>query len=100
MKTAAVVATLAIAGAAICANLAPAFASKMDGGCCQWSDGGRSFRYRFATMRSEFPYLMRAHAVSCINESWNRMDAMRTCLAGRPRAAPMIGRSSAATNGI
>jgi hypothetical protein len=100
MKTAAVVVTLAIAGVTICTSLAPAFASKMDGRCCQWSDGGRSFRYRFATMRSEFPYLLRTHAVSCINQSWNRMDAMRTCLASGPRAAPIIGRPSTATNGI
>lgn len=100
MRTAAIVMTLAIAGAAMCTTVAPAFANKMDGRCCQWSDGGRSFRYRLTTMRTEFPYLIRAHAVSCINQSWNRIDAMRTCLAGGSRAAPMIGRPSTATDGI
>jgi hypothetical protein len=84
MRTIAIVAALAVA--TLFSNLAPAFANKMNGRCCQWSDGGRSFRYRIVTLRSEFPYLLRAHAASCINQSWNSMDAVRICLAGRARA--------------
>jgi hypothetical protein len=100
MRIASIVVTLAIAGAALCSNLAPALASKMDGRCCQWSDGGRSFRYRIATMRTEFPTMLRVHAVSCINQSWNSMDAMRMCLGSRARVAPVSGRSPSATDGI
>jgi hypothetical protein len=101
MRIAAIIAvTLAVASAAFCSALAPAHASKMDGRCCQWSDGGRSFRYRFATMRTEYPYALRAHAVSCINRSWNRMETMRMCLGGRGRAVPLSGRQPIATEGI
>jgi hypothetical protein len=98
MRTIAIIATLAVAGAALCSNLAPAFANKMNGRCCQWSDGGRSMRYRVATLQTEFPYVLRAHAVSCINQSWNNMDATRICLAGRTRAPS--ARPPTATEGI
>jgi len=74
IRSAAIFMTLAFATTALCTNLEPAFATKMDGRCCQWSDGGRSFRYRFATMRTEFPDVVRAHTVSCVNRSWNSMD--------------------------
>ena len=100
MKTTALAVTLAVVATAICASLMPAYATKMNGRCCQWSDGGRSFRYRFATMRTEFPTTPRKHAVSCINQSWNSMDAMRMCLVAGSASGSLEQRSPTATSGI
>jgi hypothetical protein len=101
MRIAAVATMLAVAAAALCVDATAAFAGKMNGRCCQWLDGGRSFGYRFATIRTEFPSALRVHAVSCINRSWNSMDVIRSCLAGsRARAVPLSGRQPTATQGI
>jgi hypothetical protein len=100
MRIAAAVTTaLAVTIAVFYSSLAPAHANKMDGRCCQWSDGGRSFRYRFATMRTEYPHVLAPQAVSCINRSWNSMDAMRVCLGPRARAVPLSAQPTA-TSGI
>ena len=49
MKSSAIVLLLAVSAVALSADVTPAFATKMDGKCCQSSDGGRSWRFRRAT---------------------------------------------------
>ena len=46
MKPLKLVLSLALATITLSSDLAPAFATKMDGRCCVSSDGGRSARYR------------------------------------------------------
>ena len=55
MMAFAVVLSLAVAGIALSSNFSPASASKMNGKCCQSSDGGRSYRYRMAMQRAAIP---------------------------------------------
>ena len=55
MKSSAIVLLLAIAAIALPSAVTPTFASKMNGKCCQSSDGGRSYRYRTAMKRAAVP---------------------------------------------
>ena len=69
MRTIAVVMSLAIAGIALPADFTPAFATKMNGKCCQSSDGGRSARYHRVMSRRAIPHTCSAYAASCIRDS-------------------------------
>ena len=55
MKIAAVVLSLAVSGIVLSSALAPASASKMNGKCCQSSDGGRSAAYRWHMSHRAIP---------------------------------------------
>ena len=48
MKRLTVILSLVIAGIVVSSDFTPASATKMNGKCCQSSDGGRSYRYRMA----------------------------------------------------
>ena len=48
------IALLLVAAVALPSGFAPASATKMNGKCCQSSDGGRSHRYRMAMKRSSY----------------------------------------------
>jgi hypothetical protein len=65
-KARSIVLSLAIAGIALTSVVTPASASKMNGKCCQWSDGGRSFRYRMATAWIGQPHTCSARAAQCL----------------------------------
>ncbi len=83
MKILALILSVALSGAAITADIAPAFATKMDGKCCQSSDGGRSYRYRMALLRSQIPHTCTAYAASCVRVSASRSDRYPMCHAAR-----------------
>jgi hypothetical protein len=51
----------------------------MDGKCCQSSDGGRSYRYRTATLRAQIPQTCTAYAASCVRFSASRSDRHPMC---------------------
>jgi hypothetical protein len=55
----------------------------MNGKCCQWSDGGRSYRYRMATTRAAIPHTCSAYAASCLRDSTNRPDAAQMCMTAK-----------------
>ena len=55
MKSFAIVLSLAISTIVLPSGLTTASASKMNGKCCQSSDGGRSYRYRMAMQRRGDP---------------------------------------------
>jgi hypothetical protein len=60
MKSLAIVLSLAISTIVLPSGFTTASASKMNGKCCQSSDGGRSYRYRMAMRRGGDPaYLQR-----------------------------------------
>ncbi len=52
MKSLAIVLSLAISAIVLPSGFTTASASKMNGKCCQSSDGGRSYRYRMAMKRA------------------------------------------------
>jgi hypothetical protein len=55
MKKLAMIVVLAISGFALSSEFTPASASKMNGKCCQSSDGGRSNRHQMAMRRAAMP---------------------------------------------
>jgi hypothetical protein len=83
MKTMTVILSLAISGIVLSSGFAPASASRMNGKCCQSSDGGRSYRYRMAVMRAAIPHTCSAYAASCIRDSADRPDAVQMCMAAK-----------------
>ncbi len=83
MKTLALVLSVALSGAILTVDIAPAFATKMDGRCCQSSDGGRSYRYRMAVLRAQIPHTCTAYAASCVRFSASRSDRHPMCQAAR-----------------
>ena len=74
MKSLAIVLSLAISTIVLPSGLTTASASKMNGKCCQSSDGGRSYRYRMAMQRAAIPHTCSAYAASCIRNSSARPD--------------------------
>jgi hypothetical protein len=84
MRTIAIVLSLAISAIAL-APATPSFASKMNGKCCQSSDGGRSYRARVALARRAIPHTCSAYAASCTRVSLRRgrEDAVRMCQAAK-----------------
>src|SRR6516165_10252729 len=83
MKTITVIVSLAISGLALSGELTAASATKMNGKCCQSSDGGRSYRYRMAMLRASIPHTCSAYASSCIRISSQRMDRVPMCSAAK-----------------
>jgi hypothetical protein len=81
MKTLALILSVALPGVILSADVAPAFATKMDGKCCVSSDGGRSYRYR--TRRREVPHTCTAYAASCVRISVAQPDRHPMCHAAQ-----------------
>jgi hypothetical protein len=82
MKSSAIVLLLAIAAIALPSGVTPTFASKMNGKCCQSSDGGRSYRYMMAIKRAAIPHTCSAYAASCIRNS-EQSDRVQMCQAAK-----------------
>jgi hypothetical protein len=83
MKSFAIVLSLAISTLVLPSGLTTASASKMNGKCCQSSDGGRSYRYRMAMQRAAIPHTCSAYAASCLRNSSARPDRSQMCGAAR-----------------
>ena|SRR5437870_4375118 len=83
MKSLALILSIAVSGLVLASDVTPAFASKMDGKCCQSSDGGRSARYMRAMRRAAIPHTCSAYAASCIRDSSGRADKVQMCGAAR-----------------
>jgi len=83
MKSFAIVLSLAISTLVLPSGLTTASASKMNGKCCQSSDGGRSYRYRMAMQRAAIPHTCSAYAASCIRNSSARPDRSQMCGAAK-----------------
>ena len=83
MKSLAIVLSLAISTIVLPSALTTASASKMDGKCCQSSDGGRSYRYRMAMQRAAIPHTCSAYAASCVRNSSARPDRSQMCGAAK-----------------
>ena len=79
MKSLAIVLSLAISTIVLPSGLTTASASKMNGKCCQSSDGGRSYRYRMAMQRMAIPHTCTAYAASCLRNSRARPDRSQMC---------------------
>lgn len=71
MKSSAVVLLLAVSAIALASDVTPAFASKMDGKCCQFSDGGRSWRYRLEACQAAKAQCMRTGAYVGPYSGWH-----------------------------
>jgi hypothetical protein len=78
MKALTIVFSIAMT-AILSSDVAPAFASKMDGRCCMSSDGGRSARYRRVMAFRAMPQTCSAYAAYCVRVSRNREDNGRPC---------------------
>ena len=74
MKSLAIALSLAILTIVLPSAFTMASASKMNGKCCQSSDGGRSYRYRMAMQRAAIPHTCTAYAASCLRNSSARPD--------------------------
>jgi hypothetical protein len=83
MKSFAIVVSLAIFTIVLPSGLTTASASKMNGKCCQSSDGGRSYRYRMAMQRAAIPHTCSAYAASCMRNSSARPDRSQMCGAAK-----------------
>ncbi|WP_407176918.1 hypothetical protein [Bradyrhizobium sp. STM 3562] len=83
MKPLAIIVSIALSGALCSVDIATAFATKMDGKCCQSSDGGRSYRYRMSVLRAQIPHTCTAYAASCIRFSSARPDRVPMCTAAK-----------------
>jgi hypothetical protein len=79
MKSLAIVASLAISTIVLPSAFTTASASKMNGKCCQWSDGGRSYRYQMARQRAAIPHTCTAYAASCFRNSSAQPDRAQMC---------------------
>ena len=83
MKLLAIVLSLAISTFVLPSGVTTASASKMNGKCCQSSDGGRSYRYRMAMRRAAIPHTCSAYAASCLRNSMTRPDRPQMCGAAK-----------------
>ena len=83
MRAIAVIMSLAISGVVLSSDVTPAFASKMNGKCCQSSDGGRSYRARVMLARRAVPHTCSAYAALCVRDSRGREDAIQMCQAAK-----------------
>ena len=79
MKSLVIILSLAVFGIGLSSAVTTASASKMDGKCCQSSDGGRSYRYRMAMQRAAIPHTCTAYAASCLRNSSARPDRSQMC---------------------
>ena len=83
MKSSAVILLLAVIVLALPSGVTPASATKMDGKCCQSSDGGRSYRYRMAVKRAAIPRTCSAYAAACSRNSTAHADRVEMCQAAK-----------------
>ena len=83
MTSPAIVLSLAISAIVLPSGFTTASASKMNGKCCQSSDGGRSYRYRMAMKRAAIPHTCSAYAASCIRNSSAQPDRAQMCGAAK-----------------
>ena len=83
MRRLVIILLLAISGIALASEFTVASASKMNGKCCQSSDGGRSYRYRMAMRRAAIPYTCSAYAASCVRNSSTRADRLLMCASAK-----------------
>jgi hypothetical protein len=83
MRTLAVVLSLAISAVALSAAFTPAAATRMNGKCCRWSDGGRSHKAWVALNRGAVPYTCSGYATWCARVAHDRGDGSRLCQAAR-----------------
>jgi hypothetical protein len=83
MKPLALILSLAISATVLPLGITTAAATKMNGKCCQWSDGGRSYRYQMAVFRAALPHTCTAYASSCIRFSSERTDRFVMCHAAK-----------------
>ena len=83
MRTFVVVMSLAIAGIAMSSDFTPASASKMNGKCCQSSDGGRSAKYKQIMARRAIPHSCSAYAASCLRVAARNGDGAQLCQAAK-----------------
>ena len=83
MRAIAVVVSLAISGVVLSSDVTPASATKMNGKCCQSSDGGRSNLYRYHMSRRAIPHTCSAYAASCIRDSSAQADRFQMCMAAK-----------------
>ena len=81
MKSSTIVLLAAIAAIALPTGFASA--TRMDGKCCQSSDGGRSWRHRMAIKRMAMPHTCSAYAASCVRDSTARADRVEMCQAAK-----------------
>jgi hypothetical protein len=79
VKSSAIVLSLAISTIVLPSRFTTASASKMNGKCCQSSDGGRSYRYRMAMKRAAIPHTCSAYGASCIRNSAAQPDGVQMC---------------------
>jgi hypothetical protein len=79
MKSLAIVLSLAISTIVLPSGFTTASATKMNGKCCQSSDGGRSYRYRMAMRRAAIPHTCSAYAASCVRNSRTQLDGAQMC---------------------
>ena len=79
MKSLAIVLSLAISTIVLPSGFTTASASKMNGKCCQSSDGGRSYRYRMVMKRAAIPHTCSAYGASCIRNSAAQPDRAQMC---------------------
>ena len=95
MKSSAIVLLLGISAIALPSAVTPTFATKMDGKCCQSSDGGRSWRYRTATQRGTgIPRTCSAYAASCFGYATEFAYGVELCQAAKAqcmRAGVYVG---------
>jgi hypothetical protein len=83
MKPLKLVLSLALATITLSSDLAPAFATKMDGRCCVSSDGGRSARYRRVMAFRAVPRTCSGYAAYCVRVSRNREDGGQACYSAK-----------------
>ena len=83
MKTFAVILSLCLSVFVLSSAATPVSASKMNGKCCQSSDGGRSARYLRVMARRAILHTCSAYAASCIRNTADRTDGVRMCMAAK-----------------
>ena len=79
MKPLSIALSIILAAVAVSSDLAPASATKMNGKCCQSSDGGRSARYRYYSRLNALPRTCSAYAASCLRVAAKREEDGLAC---------------------
>lgn len=82
MKAIAII-LLALSTVALSSTVTPVSASKMNGKCCQSSDGGRSARYLRIMARHAIPHTCSAYAASCIRDTVDMTGGVKMCMAAK-----------------
>jgi hypothetical protein len=83
MKKFAMILLLAISSFALSSEFTPASANRMNGKCCQSSDGGRSHRHQLAVRRAAMPHTCSAYAAACTRHPGAQADGFRMCRAAQ-----------------